>query len=1001
MAVKDRNHAGRVRQWIGTFVLALACLRPGLCTASQGADLPPLSFEAAEDTLRAESPAPAEAPGRQAKRRTAPPATAGAPVDPDLLVAPALQTVVTEGFEGTFPAGPWTAYDNNGGAVGGDVHWDDTFYRSYAGSWSGGCAAGGTNAVPPGGTYPNYMDSWMVYGPFSLSDANAATLAFRYWLKSESSFDYFKFMVSTNGTNFYGYQTSGNSGGWVSGSLDLTAIPTLGNVTGQPQVWIAFAFTSDYSVEDEGAYVDEIFLQKNVGTSGPADIRIDPLTVDFTQQSNRPIYVELDWMEDATHSHRPSQAVVDRIVQTFAAAGFQLNLDVSNAIPHQSTIAISNAPSSSSSVQSLMSQYFNHAGDSRYYYSIWGHNYSYNGSFTTSSGIADLPGQVHLVTLGSFSGQTGTFSNQVGTFIHEFGHNLGQRHGGIDHDNYKPNYLSVMNYFYQLNGLGPTLYALGFANTASGFDDFSYSHGLMPSLNESSLDENFGIGLGRAVDWNCSGTYQTGLAKDIQSSNPCSAFGGLSTLTDYDNWTSLASQIRTFNAALTAEPPGEAETCITPEEQKPLHEKIEQLRAVGLIPPEGTSPLPPAAGDAGHSFFIYNDGGGTLTVSSLSLDTATSWIHWAPQAPFTIAPGKSQEVLVFVDFAQAPEGQTTRRLVVQSNDPDESPYPGGVYLVIWKPSTTPCYALTRTHTGSGADPTAVPSASAGCLAGQFHAGEVIALTAAPTSGWYVTGWSGTNSDSSTLAANTLTMPAASRTVSVAYQTDVVLTNGTGYNDSLTAPVSQGTWRYYYVDLLNGSANLVLNLLNLSADADLYVRFNAKPTLATWDCRPLTRGTTAEQCSFPAPAAGRWWVGVNNFATGTMTYTVRGTWTAVSTDFYTLPPCRIVDTRTGSPLSSQVTRNFTMTGACGVPSSAKAVSVNVTVIDPAGPGNLALWPANQSKPGSSVLNFQAASNRANNAILTLATDGGGQISAQALATGGGTVHLLIDVNGYFQ
>ena len=49
-----------------------------------------------------------------------------------------------------------------------------------------------------------------------------------------------------------------------------------------------------------------------------------------------------------------------------------------------------------------MTQNFDHAADSRYYYSIWGHNYSYNGSFTTSSGIADITGRVHLVTLGSF-----------------------------------------------------------------------------------------------------------------------------------------------------------------------------------------------------------------------------------------------------------------------------------------------------------------------------------------------------------------------------------------------------------------------------------------------------------------------------------------------------------------------------------------------------------------------------------------------------------------------
>ena len=38
--------------------------------------------------------------------------------------------------------------------------------------------------------------------------------------------------------------------------------------------------------------------------------------------------------------------------------------------------------------------------------------------------------------------------------MHELGHNLGLRHGGDDLPNFKPNYLSVMNYSFQLTGLG-------------------------------------------------------------------------------------------------------------------------------------------------------------------------------------------------------------------------------------------------------------------------------------------------------------------------------------------------------------------------------------------------------------------------------------------------------------------------------------------------------------------------------------------------------------------
>ena len=42
---------------------------------------------------------------------------------------------------------------------------------------------------------------------------------------------------------------------------------------------------------------------------------------------------------------------------------------------------------------------------------------------------------------------------QVGTFVHELGHNLGLKHGGTDHTQYKPNLLSLMNYAFQTDGI--------------------------------------------------------------------------------------------------------------------------------------------------------------------------------------------------------------------------------------------------------------------------------------------------------------------------------------------------------------------------------------------------------------------------------------------------------------------------------------------------------------------------------------------------------------------
>src|SRR5207247_1074144 len=95
------------------------------------------------------------------------------------------------------------------------------------------------------------------------------------------------------------------------------------------------------------------------------------------------------------------------------------------------------------------------------------------------------------------------------------------------------------------------------------------------------------------------------------------------------------------------------------------------------------------------------------------------------------------------------------------------------------------------------------------------------------------------------------------------------------------------WKYYYLDVPSGSSSLVVDLYNMTADVDLYVHYNAKPTLSLWDCRPYIGGTS-EQCSFTSPAAGRWWIGVNNYAVGTISYTVKATAGAVACTYWISP-----------------------------------------------------------------------------------------------------------------
>jgi hypothetical protein len=481
-----------------------------------------------------------------------------------------------------------------------------------------------------------------------------------------------------------------------------------------------------------------------VTPSGPAaaapDIRIAPQSLTFSQPAARQIYIEIDWMENAGHSHRPSQAVLDRMAEVFAAAGYEVTFELSDAIPHQDVLAVANKPSSSPAVQSLMGQYFGHAGDSRWYYSLWAHNYSYNGAFTTSSGIADLPGRVHLVTLGSFAGSVGSFGNQAGTLIHEFGHNLGQRHGGADDENWKPNYLSVMNYFYQLQGIGPGLLSLGLADSKAGIEDFGYSHGLLPQLNENALDERAGIGLGKAVDWDCDGAIEASVAKDIQGGSWCSASGGKSTLGDFDNWTSLAGSVNSFAAGEER-----AHPCIGREENDLFLAEL-AARGTPLEPAAEHAAGEPSPAAGAMSFTIVNDGTGDLEVSSFGLDLATSWIAWSPAAPFTVGPGRSQKVYLTIDWDGVPPGTTRRRLLVGSNDPDENPYPGGVDLTV--------RGVGNCSLSTGSSPLSGGSTSGDAVA---PCGSAAVARAQPATGFAFLRWKEGNATASTSATYSFTL----------------------------------------------------------------------------------------------------------------------------------------------------------------------------------------------------------------------------------------------------
>jgi hypothetical protein len=121
------------------------------------------------------------------------------------------------------------------------------------------------------------------------------------------------------------------------------------------------------------------------------------------------------------------------------------------------------------------------------------------------------------------------------------------------------------------------------------------------------------------------------------------------------------------------------------------------------------------------------------------------------------------------------------------------------------------------------------------------------------------------------------------------------------------------------------------------------------------------------------------------------------------NFYTLTPCRVLDTRLadgplgGPSLIKETTRTFALTGTCGIPASATAVSINVTVTGPTDPGHLRVFPGGNPLPAVSTINYSPGQTRANNAIVPLGPGGTLDVYCGQAA---GTIHFILDINGYF-
>jgi uncharacterized repeat protein (TIGR01451 family) len=189
---------------------------------------------------------------------------------------------------------------------------------------------------------------------------------------------------------------------------------------------------------------------------------------------------------------------------------------------------------------------------------------------------------------------------EAGTFMHELGHTLGLSHGGslteaTSDFNWKPNYPSVMNYWWQVSGASKysNLALLDYSDgTLEPFDEalHSESEGLGPDGEASDISLRYTCPDKRKqweqipsvydVDWNCNKRIDSGWQSDDVNGD-----GTFRTFHDFDDWRNLV-----FDGAGSlggAGDPGSVPTSTDTDEGDPqeLREAAGPSRAVNFTGP--------------------------------------------------------------------------------------------------------------------------------------------------------------------------------------------------------------------------------------------------------------------------------------------------------------------------------------------------------------------------------------------------------------------------------
>lgn len=436
------------------------------------------------------------------------------------------------------------------------------------------------------------------------------------------------------------------------------------------------------------------------------------------------IFIEVDYMRldqscldnvcspAGSHTHRPKHQALEKIIEAFANApvsnpngttGIVLHIDAgpasemhngrlwgnlsrSDVLEHRSKLGeyteLGNYDwTEFQEIKGTVSQpaYFTPARQAVFHYVISAHGINFKGTSGISRGIyaSDF-----IMSLGTWTHRVGTTNEQAGTFMHELGHNLDLRHGGGTDVQYKPNYLSVMNYLFQTRGLRE--------NSLDGIFDFS-SHE-QATLNESQLDERVGLEdalseqgtrhycahvdpdtikwvyelqvvnyANYPIDWNCSGIIS--VEPIFENINANGGSDGNNELLGFDDW----KNIRLGGGGVGGFGASQNLPLITPGDELTIVE--DQLVATEIsVAISGSGSIVITPGREYQLEYTVSNNGTLADTYTLTVNEPMGWTN-ATSLPqeLSLAPGETIDFEINLKVPSGPDSEMALELAVLSD----------------------------------------------------------------------------------------------------------------------------------------------------------------------------------------------------------------------------------------------------------------------------------------------------------------------------------------------